>query len=306
MALKRVNYFTHQFLREQDFKDEQAYHVDARKRHNKQLHGWGLVDGLDVEQREEHELLILPGTAIDVEGREIVLSQTVSRNLKSFGNDSDAYITIQYHEEMEDEDHLSAGGVEGYTRIQEIPEIQEHRKETLPEGSIVLARVRIGAHGHIEHVDMSAAVRKSARETTSSSHGWLRVPFKPIRQPIAIIGKDPAATHEFIVDEAYTYCEEAGARGSMAIPVPPGVKHISGFRVAGSTGGKITARLFRTGWNVTEGAGEKTKLHEEILTDGPFHKEVELNASLDEFHALSVSIRAEGTAQLWLVAVKFS
>ena len=34
MVLKRPNYFPYQFLREQDFKDEQEYHIEARRRHN--------------------------------------------------------------------------------------------------------------------------------------------------------------------------------------------------------------------------------------------------------------------------------
>jgi hypothetical protein len=309
MSLKRVNYFTHQFLREQDFKDEQEYHVEARRRHNRLLHSWGVVEGLEVEQHGEHEIFVQPGYAVDKDGREIVLSQTVSRNLTSFGHDSEAYVTLSYHEEMEDEDHLSAGGVEGYTRIQEIPEIHEHRKEQLEEGSIVLARVRMGTHGHIEHVDMSANIRKSAKETSSSSHGWLRVPFKPVRLNTVRIGTKAApggaADLDFIVDEANAYCGDEGARGSMQIPVPPGAAHISGFRVAGSTRGEVIVRLFRTGWNVAEGTGEKTKLLEETLLNGSFHKEVELNASLDESHALAVSIRAEGPAEIWLVAVKF-
>jgi hypothetical protein len=309
MALQRLNYFDHQFLREQDFKDEQEYHVEARRRHNRYFHSWGVVEGLEVEQHGEHEILIQPGYAVDKEGREIVLAQTVSRDLTSFGHDSEAYVTIAYHEEKKEEDHLSAGGVEGYTRIGEIPEIHEHRKEQLEKDSIVLAHVRMGARGHIEHVDVSPSVRRSAKETTSSVHGWLRVPFKPVRMNTKRFEPNPAAAagadYVFIVDEAYTFCNEAGARGSMQIPVPPGVTHISGFRVAGSTRAEVIVRLFRTGWNVAEGTGEKTRLLEEIITDGSFHKEVELNTALDESHALAVSIRAEGPAEIWLVAVKF-
>jgi hypothetical protein len=122
---------------------------------------------------------------------------------------------------------------------------------------------------------------------------------------MVIFGNNPPGDHDFTVDEFYTFCKEAGARGSMQIPVPPGASHISGFRVAGSTSGEVTVRLFRTGWNVAEGTPEKTRLLEEIITNGSFHKEIELNSALDESHALAVSIRAEGAAEIWLVAVKF-
>jgi hypothetical protein len=116
---------------------------------------------------------------------------------------------------------------------------------------------------------------------------------------------DAGVDHDFIVDEFCRFCKEAGARGSMQIPVPPGASHISGFRVAGSTSGEVTVRRFRTGWNVAQGTGEKTRLVEEIITNGSFHKQFELNSTLDESHALAVSIRAEGPAEIWLAAVKF-
>jgi hypothetical protein len=302
MSLKRVNYFTHQFLREQDFKDEQSYHIEARRRHNMLLHShaWGVADGLEVKSHGNHQVLIEPGVAIDSAGREIVLTQTVSRDLTSFGHDSEAYITIGYHEELEEEDRQSAGGVEGHTRIHEVPEIHEHHKENVEEGSIVLARVRLGAQGHIEHVDNS--VRKSVKEAPAFLRGWMRVPFKPVRLSAAVV--IAGASTDFIVDEAHAYCESA-ARGSMQIPVPPGATHVAGFRVAGSTRSEVMVRLFRTGWNAAASAGEKTKLLEETLINGSFDREVPLNVSLDESHALAVSVRAEGPSEIWLVAVKY-
>jgi hypothetical protein len=131
----------------------------------------------------------------------------------------------------------------------------------------------------------------------------------PRAEPGDTLDSNPAGgagvDHDFIVDEFYRFSKEAGARGSMQIPVPSGASHISGFRVPGSTSGEVTVRLFRTEWNVAEGTGEKTRLVEEIITNGSFHKEVELNSTLDESHALAVSIHAEGPAEIWLVAVKF-
>jgi hypothetical protein len=131
----------------------------------------------------------------------------------------------------------------------------------------------------------------------------------PRTEPGDTLDNNPAGgagvDHDFIVDEVYAFCKEAGARGSMQIPVPPGALPISGFRVAGSTSREVSVRLFRTGWNVAEGRGEKTSFVEERITNGSFPKEVELNSTLDESHALAVSIRAEGPAEIWLVAVKF-
>ena len=43
--IKRLNYFDAQFLGETDFTDEQTYHLEMRRRHNRLLHSWGVADG---------------------------------------------------------------------------------------------------------------------------------------------------------------------------------------------------------------------------------------------------------------------
>ena len=45
---KRVRFFDGQFLQDQDFVDEQNYHLDRERRHNRLLHGAGIADGPDV------------------------------------------------------------------------------------------------------------------------------------------------------------------------------------------------------------------------------------------------------------------
>ncbi len=48
-APKRPNYFQSQFLVVRDFVDEQAYHDEMLRRHNRLMHDWGVVrDGLKV------------------------------------------------------------------------------------------------------------------------------------------------------------------------------------------------------------------------------------------------------------------
>ncbi len=302
MAPKRVNYFTHQFLREQDFKDEQQYHLEGRRQHNRLFHPPGVLEGFEVRQKGETEITVEPGFAVDASGREIELSQPVTRSLTSFNHDTDAFISVSFLEEFKDEDHVSAGGVEGYVRTTELAEVHEQRREHIPPDAVVLARVKVGSRGHIEHIDMSAAVRKMARQAASGSSGWLRVPFRPARISSVVPGQ---TDNEFSIDETNAYCGKNGARGSMHIPVPPGASRVAGFKVAGSTRGKITARLFCTGWNVTENAGENTQLKEEVMEDEAFHREVEVDAPIDDTHALTVSIRANNQSEIWLLAVRF-
>jgi hypothetical protein len=46
MTENRVRYFNGQFLQEEDFQVEQAYHLDRQRRHNRTLHTPGIADGL--------------------------------------------------------------------------------------------------------------------------------------------------------------------------------------------------------------------------------------------------------------------
>ena len=108
MPVKRLNYFTHQFLREHDFKAEQEYHIAMRRQHNRLLHGWGVVEGLEAHKKSDHEIVIDPGIAIDSLGREIVLTAPVVRDLSSFERGSHTYITIAYRESWDEADHHAA------------------------------------------------------------------------------------------------------------------------------------------------------------------------------------------------------
>jgi hypothetical protein len=73
-GIARVHYFERQFLRTQDFVDEQSYHLAMRRRHNIAQHTWGIVHGLEVVA-EEGNLFVQPGMAIDGYGRELILQQ---------------------------------------------------------------------------------------------------------------------------------------------------------------------------------------------------------------------------------------
>lgn len=73
-SISRVHYFEGQFLRTQDFNDEQAYHVAMHRRHNIAHHTWGIVSGLELVQIEGN-FFVEPGMAVDGYGRELVLPQ---------------------------------------------------------------------------------------------------------------------------------------------------------------------------------------------------------------------------------------
>ncbi|WP_447602828.1 hypothetical protein [Nitrospira sp. Nam80] len=79
----RVHYFEQQYLRRQEFADEQAYQIALRRRHNNGHHRWGIVVGLEVTQ-EEGTLVVRPGMAIDGYGRELVLEAKRSISAEEF------------------------------------------------------------------------------------------------------------------------------------------------------------------------------------------------------------------------------
>ncbi|MFZ0771193.1 MAG: hypothetical protein WCA49_08060 [Candidatus Sulfotelmatobacter sp.] len=311
MSVKRLNYFTHQFLREQDFQAEQAYHVALRRQHNRLLHGWGVVEGFDVRKKSEREIVIDPGIAIDNLGREIVLATPVVRDFSNFERSSHGYATIAYAETWDEADHHSAGGVDGYTRVTESPEVSEKKHEPAKDGSVItLARVHLNENGNIHRIEKEV---RTTLGTKSSAVGWMRLPFKPVRLEVLRIGEKlvPAKQWEpgieFTVDVASAYCEKS-ARGSMAIPVPPGAAKVKAFRICGTTRGKVELELVRTGWNVDENKGGHKVLLKRTVEREWFDEHVPLEEELqplNEFHSLAVSVIADGKTEIWLVAVRY-
>lgn len=305
MHVKRPNYFTHQLLLEQDFKDEQKYHIEMRRRLNRLFHSWGVVDGLDVQKKGEQEITITPGLALDHEGREIVLLSPATRDLSAWSRDSHAFVTIAYDERFLEEDHHSAGGVEGYTRVSEIAKVNEEKTQPNKDGAVItLARVYINEPGHVHRIDMDPPIRKSAVAAEAGA-GWVRLPFKPLPMPKKSTGAIRIDVESFLVDETTAHCDHRGARGSMAIPVPPGAKKIVGFRVAGETKGTVNIGLYRAGWNLHHNKGERTELIMEIVEGESFHRDLPVESNLDESHTLAVAIIAQGESSIWLVAAKF-
>jgi len=77
--IERLNYYEGEFLGAVDFEAEQEYHRDMRRRHNVGQHTWGIVSGLDLAQvpngnpDNEVDIFLMPGTAVDGFGREVVV-----------------------------------------------------------------------------------------------------------------------------------------------------------------------------------------------------------------------------------------
>lgn len=83
----RLNYYERQFLGSRDFQDEQAYHIEMRRRHHLAHHTWGAVTGLDIVKDATTKIWsVQPGFAIDGRGREIVVSEAEALDTKVIGD----------------------------------------------------------------------------------------------------------------------------------------------------------------------------------------------------------------------------
>ena len=149
--IKRLHYFDHQFLVESDFTDEQKYHLDMRRRHNRVLHTFGIAEGLQVEKTGENEVTVRPGTAVDRMGQEIVQAANHPVDLSDsaeYPPRSNIYVTIAYHEE--ETDPSTATGVTGNTRVTEEPIINASTTAPPGDGSIIrLARFALDGTGNV-------------------------------------------------------------------------------------------------------------------------------------------------------------
>ncbi|HEX5734699.1 MAG TPA: hypothetical protein VF131_17845 [Blastocatellia bacterium] len=163
--IKRPNYFTSQLLGEDDFREEQSYHLDMRRRHNRSLHTWGVVKGLEINKpsASSNQFSVSPGMAIDSEGREIVLlDESPPISLSAITPANPGFIIISYSEVEAGEDKYSSGVLSGkYKRITERPKIEVTLAAADDGSAVKLARVTVTQAGLF-------TIDESARKLASS------------------------------------------------------------------------------------------------------------------------------------------
>lgn len=87
---ERVRYFSGMLLGDDDFNQEQAYLLAKARRHNRMLHGWGIVTGLEVSasRSDGRQISVAPGYAVDAWGNEISVEQPVVVDVEYDGETS--------------------------------------------------------------------------------------------------------------------------------------------------------------------------------------------------------------------------
>jgi hypothetical protein len=87
--LERVNYFPRQLLTADDMITDQQYFIAKMRRHNRYLHGWGVVCGLLVivapTAQSPWQVVISPGYALGPYGDEIYVPNPVTLDLAQCG-----------------------------------------------------------------------------------------------------------------------------------------------------------------------------------------------------------------------------
>ncbi|NEO78186.1 hypothetical protein [Moorena sp. SIO4G3] len=191
--IQRPNYFTSQFLVEEDFKDEQAYHRDMRLRHNRLLHEWGVVEGLEVTRAGDKKIAVSKGMAIDKDGQEIIVlpNCTVPDTINTINLDglplkTTIEITVMYRE-IKDKGYRVGSEIK-YTRTTERPKFVIYGSNTsqdnLQDGNvdlknadsdprddkeILLARVTLDNNGKVSAVDNSVRKLAGAKLSTADA-----------------------------------------------------------------------------------------------------------------------------------------
>jgi hypothetical protein len=114
--LERVRYFPGQLLLADDLTAEQEYFLEKHRRHNRALHGAGVVSGLEVS-RQKDSVVVQPGLALDCRGEEISICEPVELAFPEEGEK--AYIFLSYAEKMTDPVPPAAGEDLQFSRIEE-------------------------------------------------------------------------------------------------------------------------------------------------------------------------------------------
>lgn len=160
--IKRPNYYTSQFLVEENFREEQAYHVDMRRLHNRMLYGRGVVTGLTVSNStvDSKKVTVSPGLAIAKNGQELLLPDDLPPrevDLRTAARGSTVSIVILYETYNDSTDLYADGPLKGKPK-HEAKRAEVKASPPAPDDDTVvkLATVTIDANGDVGRPDNSA------------------------------------------------------------------------------------------------------------------------------------------------------
>ena len=130
-GFKRLNFFKGLVTYYTDWIDNESYRRDKHRWHNMRCHGPGVVGGYDGEMvvtgRGDLSIEVQPGCAIDGSGNELVLLDTVIKQVRTEGLKlpQTIYVVARYTEELTDFISYKQNlAVRGHRRVLEGCEIE--------------------------------------------------------------------------------------------------------------------------------------------------------------------------------------
>jgi hypothetical protein len=319
LMTRKPAYSHGQLLLADDFIAEQQYHVHALRRHSMNMHGFGVVRGLEVTRASDNALRVSAGFAIDGKGREVDLREAEVLELQGLSAGAQVSVTLGFRTERQGKDREPDKTIDCFAVLRVSSGIEE--------GDTVLATVQLDDQARVGPNSISTAGRHryhpliapgSVGAAALDEHlrkGWLKTPFRPIAlpqdqadaQPPFRVGPTETAAHKEIDKQPNTH----GAAGTMAILLPPQAARIHRLRVAGAANEKkIRVELFKGGWDPKNRKHVAVSLLKHEIRDGPFDETLPIPEEHADVHlecsTLSLELRAEGYARVSLIAVEVS
>lgn len=157
---QRVRFFNGQFLVDQDFIDEQKFHLDRERRQSRMLRLTGISSGLTITLTGG-EATVAAGMAVDGLGRHLVLAADTPLELTDFSGSVTVDVHL-VHQEFETGESSEGGGVDSARRWDESPELVAVASGSpAPEGpTVLLGQITVSA-GRAVSVDTTGAQRST-------------------------------------------------------------------------------------------------------------------------------------------------
>ncbi len=315
---QRPHYYDGQLLLARDFIAEQSYHIRARQNHNRLLYyDWGVVRGLAVTVAQERSVRVAAGAAIDEDGNDIRLDEAVVVELEGFRPHDRVHVCLIY-EEVQAGSH-EANRVDCFAILSASHEAQE----------LVLATVTLDDQAKVREEAIDYVQTKYARLAVNSitaaqlhddiKCGWWRSRFVPTAMvegpeegteaglPAFRVG----ATEALTPDHRDAGDRDRGAAGTMSIPIPPSMRHVMRFRIAGMENkGEISILLMRGGFDPDARKHVRDVLLDEKIARKEPYLETYTIKERDrvlnpEYHTLVLWLKASRRTAVSLVAVEF-
>ena len=167
-AVERLNYRNGQRIVAEDLRAEQSYHIGVRHWLNRTLFNPGIAKGLEVtpSPTNPHAVLVAPGLAIDVQGRELIVPSQVELLVSGVPSTSAGvvygnYLVIEFREERGAPTGVECSPDTAPSRIRSAPTLSvQSAWPTQESGRVPLAQVELDEKCVVQRVH--TAIRKYA------------------------------------------------------------------------------------------------------------------------------------------------